>query len=69
MEQDEKNTKTYFLLPYQHVRSQAPFLLFLKYSFNDLTGKQFQTVAVKHCSRSASVKQNQEKPDCGPSGE
>ena len=58
MKQDEKNAKAYFLLPWQHVRSQATFLLFLKYSFNYLTGKQFHTVAVKNCSRSASVIQS-----------
>ena len=44
-------------------------LRYLKYSFNYLTGKQFQTVVVKNCSRSASANQKQEKSHCGPSGE
>ena len=47
MIQHEKRVKHKFLLPWQHVRFQTPFILFWKYSFNYLTGKHFQTIAVK----------------------
>ena len=66
MKQDEKNTKTEIFGC--HEISGFPFLSFLKYPFNYLTGKQFQTVAVKNCSRSANVNQKQEKSHYGPTG-
>ena len=37
----EKDENKKFLLPWQHVRFKTPFLLFLKYSFNHLTGRQY----------------------------
>ena len=37
--------------------------------FNYLTGKQFQTIGVKSCSRSAGAYQKQEKSHCDPTGE
>ena len=52
----------------RHVRFQTPFVLFLKYSFYYLTGKQFQTVVVKSCPKSANAYQKQEKSYCGPLG-
>ena len=36
---------------------------------NYLTGKPFQTIVVKSCSRSANPSQKQEKYHCGPTGE
>ena len=45
-----------------------PFLLFLKYSFNYLTGQRFQTIVIKNCSWSANALQKQEKSDCVPTG-
>ena len=46
-----------------------PFLLFLKYPFNYLTGQRVQTIVVKNCSRGANTLQKQEKSDCVPTGE
>ena len=43
----EEDENIIFLFPWQHVRFQTPFLLLLKYSFNYLTGKQFQPIVVK----------------------
>ena len=69
MKQDEKNTKTYFCFRSNMLGPKPLFYYFLKYSFNYLTGKQFQTVAVKDYSRSASAYQKQVKSHCDPTGE
>ena len=61
--EEDENIK--LSLPLQRVRFQTPFLLFLKCSFNYLTGEQFQPIAVKSCSESANVYQSH----CGPNGE
>ena len=52
------------------LQNVKPFLghpvSFLKHYYNYLTGQQFRTVAVKHCSRSANAYQKQEKTHSGP---
>ena len=66
MQQDQKNTKPEIFVAIATCKVPSPLSIILKIFLKCLTGKQFQTVVVQNCYRSASVNQKQEKSHCGP---